>query len=635
MTLTPSGLLHHFANNLKLSSNQFISLESSLSKFSLHRAQQLIDNRAQLFKNIDPSRSPVILFNQNSTEFLLNLLACWLTDRPIIPASLPSKRRIKLLNYIVKQTGSRLYCIDSKHANAFKFQSDSQSPLSLLSQVTEIGCSTASALDAISDQFEEIPSNTAVIQYSSGSTGNPKGVLISAGNLFESLEMMSNAWSINRDSVFYSWLPLYHDLGLIFGLLLPLICGSKSYIISSADFAKKPKSWIEHMSCFAVTHTAGSTSGYSMASLQKYSEDLSLINCKYSMIAAEHISYSITQRFLKSVEHIGFNPKALSAAYGLAESTLAVTGNRLNESLTTCSFDPIRLQEGIAIPCTDGRILVASGTALPGTEVFIVDTKNRPIPCQHIGEIVIQGPTVMQGYLGHPMLDKDARLYTGDFGFLYNKQLYIIGRKKEILVLNGKNFYPEDIEDIVKNHIPSLYKSTMVCFSVNNDLDLESLVFILELPRHHDLGNLKTLAMIISDLISVETSTPCYDLVLACQAQIPKTTSGKLQRLKARSLYLTSSLKTYYSTLSSQSSSLISNLEESSLLHWLYNYGQEHDEKVIRESRGEKFFSLDSLGSAKLKKFIEKQTGIILDDTYIWEYDTISKLMNYIRSCVA
>lgn len=635
MTLTPSELLHRFANNLKFSSNQFISTESTLSSFSPLRAQQLIYNKAQLLNNIDPSRSPVILFNQNSTEFLLNLLACWQIGRPIIPVCLPSNRRIKLVDYIINQTGCRVYCIDSKHARAFRLQSDSNSSLSLLSEVTELDFTTPSTLSTFSGQFEEIPSDTAVIQYSSGSTGNPKGVLISASNLFESLQMMSNAWSINIDSVFYSWLPLFHDLGLIFGLLLPLMYGSKSYIISPADFAKKPKSWIEHMSNFSVTHTAGSTSGYSIAGLQEYSADLSLISCVYSMIAAEHISYSISQRFLKSVEHIGFNPNALSAAYGLAESTLAVTGNRLNEPLTTFSFDSKRLQEGIAIPCENGRILVASGSALPGTDVFIVNSEGLPLPCQYVGEVAIHGPTVMQGYLGQPMLDNASNLYTGDLGFIYNNQLYITGRKKELLIINGKNVYPEDIEDIVKNHIPSLRESTMVCFSVRNHLDLESLVFISELPRHHDLGNLNTLAMNISDYISLEISATCYDIVFTRQAQIPKTTSGKLQRLKARSLYLNSMLITCYSSLSSHSSSFASNFEESSLLHWLYNYGQENGEKVIRESRGEIFFSLDSLGSVELKKFIENYTGVILDDTFVWEYDTVSKLMNHIRNKLA
>lgn len=635
MTLIPSELLHHFANNLKFSSNQFISTESLLSSFSLLSAQQLINNKVQLFKKIDPSRSPVILFNQNSTEFLLNLLACWQLDRPIIPVCLPSNRRIKLVNYIINQTGCRIYCIDSKHARAFRLQSDSSSILSLLSQVTELDCTTPSTLSTFSGQFEEIPPNTAVIQYSSGSTGNPKGVLISAANLFESLEMMSYVWSINKDSVFYSWLPLFHDLGLIFGLILPLMYGSKSYIISPADFAKKPKSWVEHMSKFLVTHTAGSTSGYSIAGLQEYSADLSLISCVYSMIAAEHISYSISKRFLKSVEHIGFNPNALSAAYGLAESTLAVTGNRLNEPLTTFSFDAKRLQDGIAIPCDDGRILVASGSALPGTDVFIVNSEGLPLPSQYVGEVAIHGPTVMQGYLGQSMLDNDSNLYTGDLGFIYNNQLYITGRKKELLILNGKNIYPEDIEDIVKNDILSLRESTMVCFSVRNHLDLESLVFISELPRHHDLRNLNTLAMNISDLISIEISAACYDIVFVRQAQIPKTTSGKLQRLKARSLYLNSMFITYYSSLSSYSSSFSINFDESLLLDWLFNYGQKNGEKVIRESRDEIFFSLDSLGSVELKKFIESHTGIILDDTFIWEYDTVSKLMNYIRNKLA
>mgnify|MGYP001169233867 FL=1 len=621
-----SDLLSNFADCLISSSNSFLSLEGELSVFNFRDSQQKIKDRSTLFDDLDSDKNPVILFNQDSTEFIINLLACWYGNRPVVPVCLPSKKRLDFVNNVIDQCGSKIYTIDFKHSQVFKIRDNKSSSLSSLAEVTDRSHTLPSNICC--KPF--YPSNTAIIQFSSGSTGQPKGVLITADNLLSSLQSMACIWDISNSSRFYSWLPLYHDLGLIFGVLLPLIFGGRSFVISSADFAKKPSVWLSNLSKYSITHTAGSTSGYAMASLHEYPPSLSLKSCKFCMIAAEHISASVAQKFINLSGKFGLCSTSLTAAYGLAESTLAVTGDRLNESLYFESFDQEQLNFGKAVPSLDGRLLVSSGYALLDTQISIRDDAGHELSSGLIGEVVIDGPTVMHGYLGHPALSANDHLQTGDLGFTYNNYLFITGRKKELMIINGRNIYPEDVESAIKSSIPELSNCTSVCFSVSDSNQLESVVFVSELERHSNISDFKVIADQINTIILDLCSRNCQDVVFVQRAQLPKTTSGKLQRLKAARIYLDQSFNSIYSSLNDISLAK-TKISEEQITDWLKNFEFANQESAMRISRGEVFIALDSLGSSQLKQYILELTGVLLDDTFVWEYDTISKLVNHIN----
>ena len=628
-----TDLVSRYAENLSTSKNTFLSLDDSISSFIYSDSKDLLSQRSALFDSIDPERRPVLLFNQDSKEFIINLLACWLSKRPVVPVCLPSKKRIDFINHIVDQTGAMIYTIDKNHSQVFKLRSNTSSLLSDLAEVTDHSSTAVSSSYSFNSK-PLYPPTTAVIQFSSGSTGTPKGVLITASNMAASLDLMSGIWNISARSSFYSWLPLYHDLGFIFGILLPLMNGCCSYIVSSADFAKKPSVWLNHLSTLSISHTAGSTSGYAMASLQNYADSISLRACEYCMIAAEHISSSVVSKFLAIARPLGLPSTSLSAAYGLAESTLAVTGDRIADSLFTLAFDPSSLNEGRAIPSSNGRALVSSGYSLPDTRISIRDNQSL-LPPGTIGEVVIEGPTVMHGYLGDSDSSQLTELYTGDLGFLFNNHLFITGRKKELIIINGKNIYPEDLESAVKCELDVLSHSTCVCFSIANDDCLDAIVFVAELDRHTTVSDPSKVFDKINQIITDLSGRSCDDIVLVQRAQIPKTTSGKLQRLKTRDHYLSNQLKVIHSFkfyLANSSPSTTVLLTSDQLISWLKDYELKHNEPVLRSARGQLFLSLDSLGSSELKNYIQATTGVLLEDTFIWEFDTVEKLLNHVLS---
>ena len=625
-------LLAKFSSNLSSSSNKFLSLQGVSSTFSYADSQALIKKRSELFDLIDPEKRPVLIFNQVSTEFIVNLLACWRSKRPVVPLCLPSSKRTAFINYIVDQTSSLIYTIDQNHSRVYKISSNPSSRLSQLAEVTPDSFTKVRSSHQVPTK-SLYPLSTAVIQYSSGSTGSPKGVLITALNMASSLDLMTSIWDISSRSIFYSWLPLYHDLGFIFGVLLPLMNGCRSYILPSADFAKSPSIWLSHLSSFSITHTAGSTSGYSMATLQSYTDSISLTACKYCMIAAEHISSTVVSNFLDVATPLGLPPNALSAAYGLAESTLAVTADRIDDSLFIQTFDQASLNNGLALISATGRSLVSSGYSLPETTISIRDNQSI-LPIGSIGEVVVEGPTVMSGYLGASE-SSNSLLYTGDLGFLLEKRLFITGRKKELIIINGKNIYPEDLEHAVKSGIALLSNSTCVSFSIANDDFLDTIVFVAELDRHVSLPSPLPLFDQINQIVTEFSGCSCFDILLVKRAQIPKTTSGKLQRLKARELYGSDQFKvihSYKSSLNDQIQSTSSAITIELLISWCNEYELKHNEPVLRSARGQTYFSLDSLGSSELKAYIVSVTGITLEDTFIWEFDTLEKLFSHLHS---
>lgn len=627
-----TDLVSRFSKNLLTSSNTYLKLDETISSFVYADSIERIEERSFIFDSIDRERRPVLIFNTDSTEFIVNLMACWISRRPVVPVCLPTRKRFDFINFIIEQTGSIIYTIDENHSQVFKLRSNTSCLLSNLAEVTQDSFSSASSSYLLSKP--NYPPTTAVIQFSSGSTGTPKGVLITASNILSSLELMSAIWNISPESRFYSWLPLYHDLGLIFGILLPLMNGCCSYIISSADFAKKPSVWLCHLSSFSISHTAGSTSGYAMASTQNYPDNVSLETCEYCMIAAEHISAKVISRFLDLAYQFGLPSTSLSAAYGLAESTLAVTGDRIHDSLFMGSFDQSSLSAGFAKPSPTGRTLVSSGYALPGMTISIRD-KYSVLPPGFIGEVFIEGPTVMHGYLGDSDISPLSKLPSGDLGFLYNDHLFITGRKKELIIVNGKNIYPEDLESAVRSSLDLFEHSTSVCFSIENDDSLDTIVFILELERHAIVSNISSVFEQINQIVTDLSGRGCFDIVLVQRAQLPKTTSGKLQRLKARELYLSKKLK-IVDSLKLNLENLISSSSDpftsEKLIAWLMDYEFKNAEPTIRSVRGQMFLMLDSLGSSELKNHIFSTTGVVLEDTFIWEFDTVDKLLHHVLS---
>jgi fatty-acyl-CoA synthase len=300
----------------------------------------------------------------------------------------------------------------------------------------------------------------AFLQFTSGSTSSPKGVMVTHGNL------EANARAIMFDGLRadpdrdkgVSWLPLYHDMGLIGFVIAPLFARVPVVLLPPTTFVRRPSSWLEAIHRHRGTITFAPNFAYGLAvqsTSQKQIEEWDLSCLRALGCGAEPIDAATVRAFMDKFEPAGLKRTAILPSYGLAEATLAVTFADLDEPLTTDGVDPQALLRGRAVKASNGHSaeIVACGRPFPGHRVEIVDETGRAVSERNIGEIVVEGPSVTAGYFGDAAASQSAfrngRLYTGDLGYFAEGRLYVCGRSKDLIILRGRNYFPQDIEKVI------------------------------------------------------------------------------------------------------------------------------------------------------------------------------------------
>lgn len=378
----------------------------------------------------------------------------------------------------------------------------------------------------------------ALIQLTSGSTGHPRGVVLGHERLMEHMECMSRALPSHAESVAVSWLPLHHDMGLIGGLLFPFYNGFVASMISPQDFRSRPLVWLEAMSSLRATICAAPPSAYAMIvrlARRAVEAGLDLRPWECAMVGAEPISPSLLQRFSEAFRPVGFRAEAFFPVYGLAEATVAVTFPKLLSLSRVDIVDRAMLErDGHALPCEPGpRALELTGVGrpIPKTEVRIVAENGDVLPERRVGEIQVRAPTLMEGYFDDPAATADVFegdfLRTGDLGYLDGGELFVTGRKKEIIIKGGHNLLPSVIEEIVST-VEDVRSGCVAAVGVRSQADETELVYVvaetkLEPREHQGLGERVRNALITRG-IGVDR------LIFVPPGVLPKTTSGKLRR---------------------------------------------------------------------------------------------------------
>lgn len=424
------------------------------------------------------------------------------------------------------------------------------------------------ASDAVADdlaeewQEPEIDGNTlAFLQYTSGSTASPKGVMVSHGNLLYNERMIQRALKATEQSTFVSWLPLYHDMGLIGNVLQPLYLGAHCILMSPLDFLQKPIRWLQAISRYKARTSGGPNFAYDLC-VQKITPEqqatLDLSSWSIAFNGAEPVRYHTIKRFSETFAPCGFRPEAFYPCYGLAEATLLVTGSEKNSPPVARPFDERALGKGrVEVLSTDQpgtQILVSSGQVADGLEAVIVDPETMiQRPPGEIGEIWIRGPSVAQGYWNRPRetshifqayLKKTGEgpfLRTGDLGFLLDGELFVTGRLKDLIIIRGRNCHPQDIELTAESSHPGLRAGCGAAFGVDVD-GVERLVVVQEVKREHRHGNTAEMLTAIRQAIFQQHQLRSYTVVLIHPTTIPKTSSGKIQRHAARASFLNGTL---------------------------------------------------------------------------------------------
>jgi acyl-CoA synthetase (AMP-forming)/AMP-acid ligase II len=403
------------------------------------------------------------------------------------------------------------------------------------------------------------PDDIAFLQYTSGSTSSPKGVMVTHGNLLADMEMIRVAMRLSAQSTSVGWVPVYHDMGLMMGVMLPLYIGALSVMMPPASFMQRPLNWLRAIGRFRAEVASAPNFAFDLCA-DRFRPDLmegvDLTGCKVAMNAAEPVQAETVARFAETFAPYGFEIAATFPAYGLAEATLMVTASDHGAGPVQQRISRAALLRGrAAAPKSDGdaQDVVASGRVLAGQRIAIVDADSRePRPPNRVGEIWVSGDNVAPGYWRNPEATEatfHARLAgahdgahwlrTGDLGFLDESgALYVTGRIKDLIIVRGVNHYPQDIERTVQNAHPALRRDWGAAFAVADAHGVERLVLVQEVERtlRHGL-DLDVIAARIREAVASEHEIAVHDIALIRPASLPKTTSGKVQRTLARQLW--------------------------------------------------------------------------------------------------
>ena len=518
-------------------------------------------------KDRGAARSRVLLIYPQGLEFLAAFFACLCGNVVAVPVPAPEawnlRRSMPRLRAIAEDAKATLVLTTRKILDLTAALGATAWDFSTMPWIATDELSG----DAQSDLGDEPidPGGLAYLQYTSGSTATPSGVMISHENLMHHLSALHKACGYG-DGVTVNWMPHFHDYGLVQGLLQPLYSGDPCYFMSPMSFLKRPAHWLAAITKYRGTHSQAPNFAYDHCVRRTRPEErdaLDLRSWKAAGNAAEPINPRVLDAFAEMFKPFGFRTSTFAPAFGLAEATLLVSSTPLDAGPRILNLDAGALEEGRIVSARPGdtkRQVVGCGAIVGDTKVAIVDpdTLSR-CPADRIGEIWVSDTAVAGGYWNQPERSKeifDARLSdtgegpwlrTGDLGFLRDGQLYIAGRLKDLIIIRGANFAPQDIEWLSQRADPAFAGAESAAFSVPLDGE-ERLVVVQELNRKDRPpdADLQAIAAKIRQNIAEEFDIRAYAVALVKRGTILKTSSGKIQRRACRAALFDGSLDTMF-----------------------------------------------------------------------------------------
>jgi fatty-acyl-CoA synthase len=403
------------------------------------------------------------------------------------------------------------------------------------------------------------PEDLCFLQFTSGSTSRPKGVVVTHGNLAHNCEaFMIQGLGRRFEDRAVSWLPLFHDMGLIGFVMGPIFTDIQSWFLPTASFIRNPRVWTDTINRVRGTITWAPNFAYALIAKRLKDKDvqgLDLSCMRITGIGAEPIQGKTLREFTEKLAPAKFDPKSFLPSYGMAEATLAISFAKHGTGFHTDVIDKKTLEKGEAKPCkaegeADGapvwQELVSCGYAFDDHAFKVVDEAGKEAGERQVGQIITRGPSITQGYFEEPEKTaesfKDGWLYTGDLGYVAGGELYICGRLKDMVIIRGRNFYPNDIEWIVGD-LPGVRRGNVVAFSAEFDAHgkvaamgtgEEQLVVVAE----GFSGEAERLKAEIASAVTAHFNLAAHDVVIVPQGSIPRTSSGKPQRRKSRQMYV-------------------------------------------------------------------------------------------------
>ncbi|MCP5245534.1 MAG: fatty acyl-AMP ligase [Burkholderiales bacterium] len=509
-----------------------------------------------------------LILTQPGLEFVKAFFACLYAGIVAVP-TYPLKRgeTSQRLSVLVENSRASMVLADSKsYAQIAQFPDVCmQAPLVRLDDLSP---------DLHENwKFPDIDSQSpAFYQYTSGSTGQSKGVIVTHGNLMSNERVIAEAMGHDSDTVVVGWLPLFHDMGLIGNLLQPFCLGASCYLMSPLAFIANPVRWLQAISKYRATSSGGPNFAYDLCIARTTAEqraELDLSHWQVAFNGSEPIRAATLDRFSQTFAGCGFNRSAFFPCYGMAESTLLVTGSSPYQLPAVLTVDKRELELGkvqplatihstatqtgnaeIEVSAPQTVQLVSSGKTYQDCQVRIVHPETCvALPAQHVGEIWVRGSSVANGYKDNDHLtdrtfkarlaeadQSDTYLRTGDLGFLYKGELFVTGRHKDLIIINGRNHYPQDLEQTVIQAHPALADCRVAAFGIDVDTQ-ERLVVVASIGKK--IANnipVQEIRDSVAEVITRRHGLKLQALVFTT-SRLPETSSGKLQRSRCRQMY--------------------------------------------------------------------------------------------------
>ncbi|NKQ35830.1 MAG: amino acid adenylation domain-containing protein [Chloroflexi bacterium] len=524
-----------------------------MTAVTLHRRAQAI---AAHLQQINANGHRALLLYPPGLAYIAGFFGCLYANVTAVPAYPPDPARLDRtlprLQAIIKDSQAQFVLTTAPILSMAEM---------LFAQAPDLHDLQWIASDAIPDETgvtwrdPNVAADTlAFLQYTSGSTGAPKGVMLQHSHLLANSAAITRSFGITPADSGVIWLPPYHDMGLIGGILQPIYSGLSCILMSPLTFLQKPLRWLQAISHYQATISGGPNFAYDLCVRKitpKERDKLDLRSWRLAFSGAEPVRPQTIARFSEAFASSGFQNKAFFPCYGLAEATLLVAGKAASDDPQICTVQKEALAQNrvvLVADDSDGQILVSCGPSIPKQKIAIVNPEtDTAVSKNEIGEIWIQGECVAAGYWNQP--DLSARIFqahlpdgdgpylrTGDLGFLRDGELFIAGRAKDLIIIRGRNLYPQDIELTVEAAHPALRPGCGAAFAIEADGE-ERLVVVQEVYTNR-LFEAAELAQTIRQAVAQTHEVQVYAVVLAQPRSVPKTSSGKIQRSACRQMYL-------------------------------------------------------------------------------------------------
>jgi len=519
---------------------------TSLTYSSLDRRARAI--AAHLQTCVDPG-DRVILVHPSGLAFVEAFFGCIYAGIIAIPLAVPA-RRVSDARFtsVRRDSGARLLLCASEQKIKLDQGSESNGHLPALITDTILHAEAAAFRPPhFSDQA------IAFLQYTSGSMGGAKGVMLTHRNLLENLVQICTAFRHDRSDVGVNWLPLYHDMGLIGTILQPIYVGFPSIVMSPLTFVQRPERWLQAISRFRGTICGGPNFGYQHC-MDRISEEqrdgLDLSSWRVAFCGAEPIYPETMQRFTETFSRCGFRATTFYPCYGLAEASLFVAGHEQGTKPVVRHFNAPALERGVVRPCspadTTARAVTGCGFPRETAEIAFVDQHGHRVSPGQVGEIWVHSPSVGVGYwgseastevFGAELPDSPGKhfLRTGDLGFFHEGQLFVTGRAKDLIIIDGRNLAPQDLEWSAEASHSLIRRAVAFAVVIQGS---ERAVMLAEVALPEDRSKLHQPGDCIRQAIGSEHNVSLESLVLVRAASLPRTTSGKVSRTECRRAYL-------------------------------------------------------------------------------------------------